>query len=491
MDISKIFKQASVYGIGNLARRAIGFIMIPIYTNYLSPENYGVLELLEVFSVSISIMLGFQALSGSMVRIYYEYNTKKDRKSVVSTAIFISLMFGGIVAICGWLNAGFIAKNIFGNEGAYSVLVKISFVSLFFSIVNELYLVYLRILDKAKLYVTISVTTLAVNLFLNIILIVVYDLGVLGFVLSKLVTVSGTFIFLSVFLYGNLSISLKLEAVKRMLTFGLPLIFVQLGFFTIHFSDRYIINYYSNLSDVGLFSFAFKIAFMLTYFISDPFYQSWNVKFYEYTSESGWQKQFERIITYFMLFLFIGGLFLSMFANEVIRFIADESYFGASVFVPLLIMAQLSREIGDFFKSLLYINKRMFFVIFAITTSSILYIILSFVFIGKFGTIGAAFSKIMAWTLYMYLCLFRASKEYNINFPFKAFIRIFSICLTAYMLSQFISLQGIIEWITDSVFFIVALITIWLSKYFSIDEKTAIKATIKRYFSHLQLVNNR
>ena len=90
-----IAKHGAVYGIANLLDRIISFIMIPVYTRFLTPSDYGILELLYITSSVLSIFIGV-GIESAVGRFYFDYKEQKDRNMVISTAYigfgFLSLL---------------------------------------------------------------------------------------------------------------------------------------------------------------------------------------------------------------------------------------------------------------------------------------------------------------------------------------------------------------------------------------------------------------
>lgn len=90
-DIKRFFKHSSIYAIGNIINRIGAFVLLPVYTNYLTVTEYGIIEIFYVIS---SVISGFLAigLAHATLRFYYEYEQQDDRNAVVSTNLIGSLV---------------------------------------------------------------------------------------------------------------------------------------------------------------------------------------------------------------------------------------------------------------------------------------------------------------------------------------------------------------------------------------------------------------
>ena len=94
----QMVKHSTIYALGNILRKLVGFIMLPIYTNYLTPGDYGTVGLL-VFMVSlIEAVFGAHMIS-AVPKFYHEGKTKKEKNCVVSTAFLVTTIFSGASAL--------------------------------------------------------------------------------------------------------------------------------------------------------------------------------------------------------------------------------------------------------------------------------------------------------------------------------------------------------------------------------------------------------
>src|SRR6185295_18223155 len=109
--LKSVGKQFAIYGLGDLLNKAIAFLLLPVYTHYLRPQEYGVLEMLELtmYIVSLFLVLG---IPYSIVRFYHEQADEERKKLVVSSGLLASLILSFLAlvplvplspAISGWI----------------------------------------------------------------------------------------------------------------------------------------------------------------------------------------------------------------------------------------------------------------------------------------------------------------------------------------------------------------------------------------------------
>nr|NIQ13093.1 oligosaccharide flippase family protein [Candidatus Dadabacteria bacterium] len=181
-ELGKTFQHAGIYSLGVILSRGISFLMLPIYTRFLSPADYGVLELLEMTVEVISIITGMGILQG-MAKFYYQYDEEKDRKELVST-IFILIVSGySLTCLFGGLFSSNISRLVFSST-EYTYLIMVSFLNLFLQITVFTSLTFIRVQQKSWLFVTVNAVKLIIQLFLNILFVVYFKMGVIGILYS-------------------------------------------------------------------------------------------------------------------------------------------------------------------------------------------------------------------------------------------------------------------------------------------------------------------
>ena len=181
-------KHVVLYGFGTTVRRLIGFIMLPVYTRYLSPADYGIISLLTVSILIVDILLG--ARFGSAIqKFYYENKEQSERNLVVSTSLYISILFSTFGAGLIFSNSEIISYLLFGDNGKAIYVKTLCFLSVT-AVVENYGLIYIRLQERPVLFVTISLTKMFVQLLLNILLVVQYELGVMGVLISSVVSSS-------------------------------------------------------------------------------------------------------------------------------------------------------------------------------------------------------------------------------------------------------------------------------------------------------------
>lgn len=415
MHVRRLLYSSSLYLLANLASRAIGFAMIPVYARYLTPAEYGLVELIELTIQVVSISFGLQSIGGAMVRIYHDTDAAA-RKAVISTAMLGTAAGNLVIAAIGFAFAGPLSEHILHTGAANTGLLRAGFLAMILSNWIEVALVYQRLRDRAGLYMGYCIAQLVTMASLNIVFIVHFRMGVWGFVLSKIIACSfGAAVLGISVLYEN-GLHWCGTAAGKMAQFGAPLILANLAFFIIHFSDRFFLSGFRNLAQVGTYALAYRFAFLVTFLVGEPFGKVWSVNLYAYASTPGWQERFARVARYLMAALCFVGLGVCLFGRYIISWMTTPAYFEAALVLPILVGAYVFREAGDFFRDTLLINKRSRLVGVTAAGAALVNLVCNLLLIQRFGMYGAAWATLITWLAYMVCCWTSAVNEHRIPF---------------------------------------------------------------------------
>src|SRR5579872_1170140 len=163
------------YSLPVIVRALASFLTVPVYTRFLTPADYGTLELLDLTSSLFGVLIGTNL--GHAVFYYYaaaKNETERDR--AISTVFFGSLLLGTLTWVVGMLLSGTISNALFGNT-SYVVYMHLLFTTLAVAFPTEVGLSCVRVLNRARTYAVVSVVRLLAGATVNIVLLTVYKMG--------------------------------------------------------------------------------------------------------------------------------------------------------------------------------------------------------------------------------------------------------------------------------------------------------------------------
>lgn len=146
--------HSMIYSLGNFLGQIVGFLMIPVYTRYLQPNEYGILELVGITTELCGMILTLR-ISRAMYRFYFEYDSIKDKNEVVSSSMILFGLIGLIGLLFAGASSGFLAEQILDSASLKNYFI-ISFSTLWFNTIGEMSFSYVQIKKQSIIYMFFS-----------------------------------------------------------------------------------------------------------------------------------------------------------------------------------------------------------------------------------------------------------------------------------------------------------------------------------------------
>lgn len=433
-------KHSLIYAIGNAMNRLVAFLLLPVYTRFLTPTDYGIKELVGLSTDVVSILLA-TAISGAIYRFYFEYDNEKDRNEVISSSILTIGGMGLLAIFVLYFHTRFFAELILDSPDL-SHFFSIAFASMWFQSLDNIGYNYLRANKKSLQFITLSFLKMVLVIGLNIYLICFLKIGVLGILISTLVGSLVIFFVLVIPMCLQIGLRFSKSKIKEMLVFGLPMVPSQLGAFVVHLSDRFFIKEYVSIADAGLYSLGYRFGALPANFLSDPFNQIWQPRRFEIYKQEGSERLFGRIFTYFLFFMAFAGLCVSVLTYDLLRIIADEKFWTAANIVPIIVLATTIFAFHYHLNFGILITKKTKYLAYINFSNAFVVIALNFLLIPRFGIYGAAYATLIAFIYKISLTYYFSSRYYAIHFEFLRILKIIGAGGVIYYISTLVKLDS-------------------------------------------------
>lgn len=394
-NLRNIFKQTSIYGFFNILSKSVGFLLLPLYTRYLKPEHYGTLELLEttatVFGMFASVGLGF-----SVFKFYHKYDTKDEQDGVISSALVLCFLLYSALALGGLIFSRNLSILIFESPNFRSFFIFI-FLRFILDGLVSIGIDYIRVLNMTQLFGWLSLLRLVLSVGLNILFLVVLGMGITGILLSALISQLLLGIPLLIFLYNRIGFHFDTTKLIPMVKYSLPFVGVLIGQLVINNSDRFILQRFVTLADVGVYSLGYKFGFMVNFFVLTPFLLMWEGKMFEIEKLSNAKAIYSQTLTYLTFSLIFVALILTVFIDEILTLVVAPGYHDAELIVPLIALAYIFNGLQTFFRLGMLIKSKTSIIGTSVIIQSIFSLGVYFVTIRLWGTLGAAMATALSF----------------------------------------------------------------------------------------------
>ena len=444
-EMVSIGRNSVWYLVAQALSRAVGFFMIPVYTRFISPTNYGAMELIEILAsvVAMTISMG---VGESMARFYYQEKDARRQNEIISTVV-IGFGVVSIPVVLFFLYMSDHIASTVSSEPVYTYYMQIAFASVWFGMLVEIGYSYLRMLYKARLFVVITMSQLFSALILNIYFIVFLDMDILGIFYSTLITQAVSGLLMMAYILRATGVRVSGRVLSELVLLGMPLVPARIGTMLGFASNRFFLRWQSPLdpamalAQVGLFSLGHKFGLIINRFINSPFNSFWAPRRLEILlkEEEESERTIARVCTYATMLSLYGTLALSAGVQSLIEIIAVPSYWGAHVVVPFVALAYVALGLETHFMSGMLYKKKTLSVTYIGMIGLGVVLVWNYVMIPDFGLIGAATSNLAGFTVRVGLIYYISQRLHYIPFELGRMAVMLVVAVIMYIVSQLIN----------------------------------------------------
>lgn len=347
----KLISNTAILGIGTFGSKLLVFLLLPLYTAYLSTAEY---SSADIISQSANLIMPLMALGICDAVFRFTLDKDTDKTKVLTTGLYIIL--AGLLVFA----ALFPLLNMIDYFDGYMWLIVL------YAFVADLHLMlaqYVRARGMTAFFALQGIIATALTIALNILFLTVLGIGLLGYVLSVVIADAAVSVIILAVIRKDFSLSPKhfdKALAKLMLKFSIPLIPTTVFWWVTNVSDRYMIKGFIGDDINGLYAAAFKIPTLLI-LLSGVFIEAW--QFSAVTEKDGESKKaheefFTKVFDSFQGMLFMSGAGLIAFSKIFSIILFSDSYYGAWQYMPLLIVATVYSSLVTFMGSVYLVDKK-------------------------------------------------------------------------------------------------------------------------------------
>lgn len=411
--------DAVIYGVGKAIKKFIGVFLLPFYARALSPEEYGIIDVLSnaVFFLTVFCTIGLDSASA---RFFFIAESEKEKGQVLFTSISIRLMLAGIVVLMLIPFAGLISYNLFETyDHKWAVITSCLLVPI--GILSEDQSNIYRFYRKAIQFNVITILQSLINIGIGIVLVIQLNKSVFGFNLATLLS-SFTIITASFLIFTSKKYTFKFDTklAKKMLQYGFPLIGAGILGWVLSASDRYFLLYYKDLKEIGLFSIGNTFSQPIQLINTAVLMSQGILIMSTYQSETDDNKPktkalANRILQIYLILSVPIILGLSIFGTYLIDLITTPEYLLGALVIPYMGFSSLFSVLYVLTGYGMDLKLKTKYYFWMMLVSALVNVGLNFYFIPNFGFLGAAITTLMCNFLYFAMAYYYSQKFFYIE----------------------------------------------------------------------------
>jgi O-antigen/teichoic acid export membrane protein len=474
-ELNTAVKQSFIWGIGGVLTKAASFVMLPLYTHYLSPKDYGTWELLDLVMSLLGMLLNM-GLTSAILKYYAAAETTEDKRKVISSSFVFGLITGCSVFGVGAAALPGATRALFG-PGVSSIYLLLSFTYAIMAYVAAVPYTLMRARNQAQQLVAYDTAGCVLILVLNFCFVLFFKMGLLGVLLSPLIVGTIKTIVLFYWTRHDFGLSVDRRCLRQLLVFGGPLVLSNFTMFALNFSDRFFLRELRSLEVVGVYAVGYKFGYMLNFLVIQPFNMMWQARMFVIHKQEDHGRIFRHIFVLYSLVLIASGLALSLFGSTIFPLIVDSRYAGAVTIIPVITLAYVFLGIGYFLQVGMFLASRTVLVGAVSAAAAGADLVLNYFLIRFFGMDGAAWATLLGFFVLAAGSYFFAQRVCPLELGVARVCKAFLLAAGIYLISRwwtFASWEAGLLWKAALFGGFVALV--WATGVVSADEAHTIKS---------------
>ena len=394
-QLRRLGKHSLIYGLGGLVSRILAVLLLPLYTRYLSPADYGVVETLIALTTVVGIALSL-GIGSAFFRFYFDSEEPAARRRVLRTSFWFIMGMATLGLVVGVAFSSEISQLLFGTTKD-ARLVAASFVGLWAGMNWSQLTSLFRVEERSVAYVTASVLNILVTVGATLLLVVVLDKGPIGVIVGNFTGTLAVYSVLVFYRREQLGLEFDRNLLREMNRFGIPLVPSALFLWVTNFSDRIFLVKLADTHEVGLYSVGVRIASAMVLLLT-AFRMAWPAFAYSIEDDREARRTYGFVLTYLVLVATWMATALALLSPWIVRWIAAPAFESSSRVVGPLAFSTVA--FAGYIVVAIGVGRarRTQFNWVVTGAAAVVNIALNFLLIPPYGMMGAAIATIAAYT---------------------------------------------------------------------------------------------
>ena len=446
VSIRGLARHSLIYGLGHTLSRAFSFLLLPLYTNHLPQEQFGLASLLFGYLSIMTIVYGF-GIDAAFLRYYVLAGGFAEKRSAFSTAFWMTLTTAACFSCLSMILAAPLATVLTTGPGQ-QYPIKLCAGILFFDALATLFFLLLRAQERSLSFAANKFANVGLALALNYVFLVPLGRGVAGVFEANLCASILTFFMLLPRGWSQLHFVFEHDLLRRFLRFGLPYLPATMAVAAIDSIDRYILQSFTDLKTVGVYSAGYRLGMIMNLAVA-AFRFAWTSFYASASLQPNAPALFARILTYFHLACATVYLLVSLFIDDLVRIpiagvsLFAEAYWQGTTIVPAVLLGYWLFGIYMNLLVGLHIKEQTKYLPLITGAGLAVNLAGNFVMIPVLGMAGAAWATVLAYAVMAGLGFHFSQRHYPIIYEYARLGKIAAITAVLFGVAHF----GALAWV--------------------------------------------
>lgn len=388
-------RQSLIYGAGVVFNRLVAFLMLPVYTRYIAPADYGVLQLLGLTMDIVALVAGAR-LAGGIFYFYHAADSEAERRRLLSTALTVLWASYAVFGLLTIATAPALAELVF-QDAARAPLVRLAGLAFVFEAPFLVGLTAMQAWERPMVFVGANAARLVIQVLLNLVVLIVLGWGITGMMGVTALANALVGAALAAGVLRRTGWAFSGDYGRRLVRYGLPLVGTQIATMIAAYGDRYVLQRVAGDDAVGIYSVGYQFGVLVFSLGFAPLNQVWEPKRFAVAREPDRDAVYARAFVLCNLAILSMGTAIVLAVGDFLRLATPPAYHSAATVVPLIVGAYLLQSWTDFHNLGIMIRERTGLLNVANWVCAGVALGGYLLFIPRYGAVGAALGLFLAF----------------------------------------------------------------------------------------------
>ena len=467
--LRRLATTGAAYTAASVLSKLIAVALLPIYTQYLSPSDYGAAEVMVVAVIAASIVIRFGVIE-ALLRFYYIAD--EDPDEVVRTgfaSLFWTTTLGAAIALAF---AEPISEALLDRPDAE--LARIAIGGLWVITLYEYLVALLRVDERARAYFLFTMANTLVAIPVTVWLVVAEDMGADGLLLGSFGSAVPFLAWLAIDQRRRLALVPDFGLLRRLVRFGFPTMPAELSLYSLNFIDRIIIVRLAGLAEAGLYSLAIKFAQAINVLVRG-FQLAWPPLAYSIEDDDEARRAYSLIVTWFMAVCAFVVVGMWLLARWIVRILAAPEFFEAYEAIGLLTAAMTLYALYLVLVVVLGRTGRTEYNFPATIAATVANIALNLILVPPYGIVGAAVALVASYLVVLVLMYVFTQRLFPVPYEWGRLALIFGAAAILIAAGDLLlPTEGVVGFLGRVGFWLAFPAVLWVTGFLTREEREAI-----------------
>jgi O-antigen/teichoic acid export membrane protein/glycosyltransferase involved in cell wall biosynthesis len=415
-QLRRLGKHSAIYGIGGLVSRVIAVVLLPLYTNYLTPGDYGKIETLLALTTIMGLVLR-AGITSAFFRFYFDADDYGGRLRVLRTSFWFTMGAATLGLALLVVLAEPISSALFGTDDAAN-LVRAAGVALWATVNYEQLTALFRVEERSVAFVIASLVNIFLTIGTTLVLVVGLDKGPIGVIVGNFTGTLVVYFALLGYRREQLGLQFDRNLLREMNRFGVPLVPAAVFLWITNFSDRIFLVKLVDEAEAGLYSVGVRIASAMVLLLT-AFRTAWPAFAYSIRDDNEARRTYAYVLTYLTVVCSWVALALTLVSPWLVDVLSKDTFSSASRVVGPLAFSTVAYAAYIVIAIGVGRTRRTQFNWVVTGIAALVNFALNLALIPAYGMMGAAIATVAAYTVMAFAMALWSQRVYPVPYQWR------------------------------------------------------------------------